>query len=100
MKDRAQLFTLCIVRAGYLDGARLIEFIEEWRRGVDHAEGEITTEEFIRWTRRFPRRTVARRLTLFRRTFPQLGPAGLPSGLMGPLLERLARESEAEAVVS
>ncbi len=38
--------------------------------------------------------TAYERLALFRKTFPQLGPSGVPSGLMAPLLARLAAEAE------
>jgi hypothetical protein len=93
--DRPALYLLCVARAG-LEAPRLIAFIEEWRRCVEFHDREVNIEEFIAWTRRFPRRMTFRRLRLFRDTFPQLGEDGLPSGLMGPLLERLAAEAEAE----
>lgn len=94
-RTRAALYVVCIARAGYLDGARLIEFIEEWARCVDAHGGPINVEEFIASTRRFPRRTTFLRLSQFRKAFPELGPQGLPDGLMGPLLARLAAEVEA-----
>lgn len=93
-RTRAALYVVCIARAGYLDGARLIEFIEEWARCVDAHGGPITIEDFIGSTRRFSRRTTFRYVALFRRTFPELGPQGLPDGLMGPLVDRLADEVE------
>lgn len=93
--DRPALYLLCVARAG-LEAPRLIAFIEEWRRCVEFHDREVNIEEFIGWTRRFPRRMTFRRLRLFRDAFPQLGEDGLPSGLMGPLLDRLAVEAEAE----
>ncbi len=93
--DRPALYVLCVARAG-LEAPRLIAFIEEWRRCVEYHDREVNIEEFITWTHRFPRRMTFRRLRLFRDTFPQLGEDGLPSGLMGPLLDRLAAEAEAE----
>jgi len=93
-RTRAALYIVCIARAGYLDGARLIEFIEEWARCVEVRGGPITIEEFIASTRKLPRRTTFLRLSQFRRAFPELGPHGLPDGLMGPLLDRLAAEVE------
>lgn len=94
-QTRFALYTLCVARAGYRNGSLLIEFIEDWRRCVAHLERPATIEEFIAWTRLFSRRTTFRRVDLFRRTFPELGEHGLPDGLMGPLVERLAREVEA-----
>jgi hypothetical protein len=92
---RAALYLVCISRAGYRDGARLIEFIEEWRRCVENNERPVTPDEFAAWTHRYGRRNTFYLLKLFRQTFPQLGEHGTPDGLMGPLLERLAVEVEA-----
>jgi len=91
-ETRAALYLVCIGRAGYRDGAKLIEFIEEWRRCVENNDGPVTIEEFIAWTRRYSRRSTFRMVRLFRDSFPQLGPQGLPDGLMEPLLKRLASE--------
>lgn len=95
---RPALYVLCMRRSkSYVEGARLIEFIEDWRRCVEAHEGEVSVAEFTRWTRRYAnRRTVERRLHAFREAFPQLGPQGKPTGLMGPLLERLAVEAATE----
>lgn len=95
-QTRAALYLLCIGRAGYRDGARLIEFIEEWRRAVEHQEHTVTPEEFANWTRRYSRRQAYYLLRLFRDNFPQLGEHGTPEGLMGPLLTRLAAQADAE----
>lgn len=94
-QTRFALYSLCFARAGYRHGAELIEFIEEWRRAVEHNDGPVNIEEFIGWSRRFSRRTTFRRVALFRETFPELGEDGLPDGLMGPLLQRLAAQVEA-----
>lgn len=99
-RTRGALYLLCIARAGYQDGALLIEFIEEWRRCVESHGRPVNIEEFIAWTRRYARRTTFRRLQLFRESFPQLGEHGLPDGLMRPLIERLAAEVPAEVVLS
>ncbi len=93
-RTRSALFLVCIARAGYVNGGRLIEFIEEWARCVEaHGRG-VGIEEFAAWSTRFSTRTAYARLSLFRKTFPQLGEHGVPSGLMAPLLERLAAESQ------
>jgi hypothetical protein len=94
VQTRAALYLVCIARAGYVDGARLIEFIEDWRRCVEHYGREVSVAEYTAWTRRYhQRRTVERRLRSFRATFPQLGEQGKPTQLMSPLLERLADEA-------
>lgn len=95
-RTRAGLYLLCISRAGYVGGARLAEFIEEWRRCVEAQGQAVTIEEFIAWTGRLSRRTTFRRVALFRQSFPELGEHGLPDALMGPLLERLAKAAVAE----
>jgi hypothetical protein len=91
-QTRGALYLLCISRAGYRDGARLIEFIEEWRRCVEKHERAVTPDEFATWTRRYGRRSTFYLLKLFRETFPQLGEHGQPDGLMAPLIERLLSE--------
>jgi hypothetical protein len=93
-RTRSGLYLVVIARAGLRPGVLLIEFIEEWQRAVTAAGKPITIEEFIRWTKRYSRRTTFTRVAQFRKTFPQLGPGGLPHGLMGPLLDRLAAELE------
>lgn len=90
-QTRGALYTLCIGRAGYRDGIKLIEFIEEWRRCVEHHERSVKTAEFADWTRRYSERRVYQLLALFRAKFPQLGEHGTPEGLMGPLLARLPK---------
>lgn len=94
LKDRPALYVLCISRAGYTDGARLIEFIEEYRRCVEAVGRDPGIREFSEWSRRCGGRTAYRRWKLFRDTFPELGAEGTPGDLMRPLLERLAREVE------
>jgi hypothetical protein len=90
------LWAVCVSRAGYLDGGRLVELVDDWRDCVT-AKGEpVGFEEYAQWTRRMSYRTAYNRLRLFRKTFPQLGPAGTPEGLLGPLLQRLAAEVEQE----
>lgn len=98
LDTRAALYLVTINRAGFREGAKLIEFIEEWQRCVSASRGPVTVEGFIQWTRRYSRRTTFERLASFRKTFPQLGPHGLPDGLMGPLLDRLAQEAGMEPV--
>ena len=92
--NRPALYALCMLRArpAYVAGARLIAFIEEWQRCVAEQGGVVNVEQFIAWTRRYSRRTTFERLRLFRDTFPELGAEGLPSLLMGPRLEQLARD--------
>lgn len=94
---RAALYTLCIVRAGYRKGIQLIEFVEDWQRCVVDQGGPLGIEQYTRATRRYSYRRCYQLLSLFRETFPQLGADGTPEGLMGPVLERLAAEAEAEA---
>ncbi len=92
-QTRAALYILCVSRARLRAGA-LITFIEEWQRCVSEKGREVTPGEFIGWTHRYARRTTYNHLELFRHCFPELGPDSLPSALMGPLLERLAREAD------
>jgi hypothetical protein len=96
LKTRGALYTLCILRGGYRNGITLIRFVEDWQECVTVHERTVGTEEYVRWTRSYGRRRVYQLLDLFRRTFPQLGPQGTPEGLMGPLLDRLAKEAAAE----
>lgn len=95
-QTKLALWMVCVSRAGYLDGARLVEFVDDWRDCVTANGGPVSWQHYARWTRRYSDRTAYNRLALFRRTFPQLGPEGSPEGLLGPLLERLASEVEAE----
>ncbi len=94
-RTRSALYVVCIARAGYVNGARVIEFIEEWSRCVEDHRREVGVGEFIEWTDRYSTRTGYERLALFRKTFPQLGEHGVPSELMAPLLERLEAEARA-----
>lgn len=93
-QTKAALWAVCVSRAGMLDGARLVEFIDDWRDCITAHDGPVSWQGYSRWTRRYSERTAYRRLALFRRTFPQLGPEGSPEDLLGPLLERLADEVE------
>jgi len=93
-QTKAALWAVCIHRAGFLDGARLVEFIDDWRDCVIAHDGPVSWNQYTHWTRRYSGRTGYRRLALFRKTFPQLGPDGSPEGLLGPLLDRLAAETE------
>lgn len=95
-QTKLALWMVCVSRAGYQDGARLVEFIDDWRDCVVAHDGEVSFQRYAKWTRRYSYRTAYARLALFRKTFPQLGPEGKPDGLMGPLLDRLAAEVEAE----
>jgi hypothetical protein len=91
-QTKAALWAVCISRAGTLNGARLVEFIDDWRDCIVAHDGPVSWQAYSKWTRRYSGRTGYRRLALFRRTFPELGPEGSPEGLLGPLLERLAAE--------
>jgi hypothetical protein len=91
-RTKGALYLVCISRAGYREGAKLIEFIELWRRTVQRHEGPINIEQFIAMNGRHGRRNTFRLVRLFRDTFPQLGRDGLPQDLMAPLIERLAAE--------
>jgi hypothetical protein len=91
-RTKGALYLVCIARAGYRDGAKLIEFIERWRRTVERHEAPINIEEFIATNGRYGRRVTYRLVKLFRDTFPELGIQGLPQDLMAPLIERLAGE--------
>lgn len=93
-QTKLALWMVCVNRAGYRQGAQLVEFIEDWRRCVEAHDGPVGVRAYSEWTRQYSDRTAFNRLALFRRTFPQLGDDGTPEGLMGPLLERLAREVE------
>jgi len=95
-QTKLALWMVCVARAGYLDGARLVEFIDDWRDCVQAHDGPVGVDSYAQWTRRYSYRTAFNRLRLFRETFPQLGADGTPEGLMGPLLDRLAREVEVE----
>ena len=95
-QTKLALWMVCVDRAGYRHGAQLVEFIDDWRDCVTAHDGTVTVETYWHWTRRYSRRTCFNRLALFRKTFPQLGPQGLPDGLMGPLLKRLAADVEDE----
>lgn len=94
-QTKAALWAVCVAQAGIMDGARLVEFIDDWRDCVNANGGPVSWQGYSRWTRRYSPRTAYNRLALFRRTFPQLGPEGSPEGLLGPLLDRLAAEAEA-----
>jgi hypothetical protein len=93
-QTKLALWMVCVNRAGYRRGAQLVEFIDDWRACVDAHDGPVGMQAYTEWTRAYSRATAYNRLTLFRATFPQLGPDGTPEGLMGPLLDRLAREAE------
>jgi hypothetical protein len=95
-RTKLALWMVCVSRAGYLDGARLVEFIDDWRDCVDANRAPVSWRHYSKWTRRYSDRTAYARLALFRKTFPQLGPSGSPEDLLGPLLERLAAEVEVE----
>jgi hypothetical protein len=95
-QTKLALWMVCVSRAGYRQGAQLVEFIDDWRACVEAHDQPVGFEAYAQWTRRYSRRTAYNRLALFRRTFPQLGHDGTPEGLMGPLLERLAAEAETE----
>jgi hypothetical protein len=99
-RTRLGLYLLCIARAGYVGGGRLVEFIEDWRRVVERHGGPITIEQYIEDGGRLSRRTTFRRVALFRSAFPELGDEGLPDALMGPLLDRLTREAAVGLVVA
>lgn len=93
-QTKLALWLVCVSRAGYRQGAQLVEFIDDWRDCVSQHDGPVGFEAYAQWTRRYSRRTAYNRLSLFRHTFPQLGDDGTPEGLLGPLLERLAKEVE------
>lgn len=93
-QTKLALWTVCVNRAGVVDGARLVEFIDDWRDCVNANGGPVSWNHYSEWTRRYSDRTAYRRLALFRRTFPQLGEHGSPEDLLGPLLDRLAREAD------
>lgn len=91
-QTKLALWMVCVARAGYRQGAQLVEFIDDWRECVEAHDGPVEVSQYAAWTRRYSERTAWNRLRLFRETFPQLGDDGTPEGLMGPLLDRLARE--------
>jgi hypothetical protein len=93
MRDRLEVLRLCIDRGGYRRGARVAEFITEWEIAVRKHGGPIGIEQFARWWKD-SRMTAYRRQDDFRDMFPELGPDATPEVLMGPLLARLAEESE------
>lgn len=93
-QTKAAVWLVCLNRAGYLNGARLVEFIDDWRDCVIANDGPVSMNHYADWTRRFSRRTAYERLAMFRKAFPELGESGNPEGLLGPLLDRLAREIE------
>lgn len=95
-QTRGSLYAVCILRGGYRNGILLIQFVEDWQRCVRENGGPIGIEKYTRLGR-YSYRRAYELLALFRKTFPQLGADGTPEGLMGPLLERLAAEAEAEA---
>jgi len=91
-QTKLALRLVCANRAGVVDGARLVEFIDDWRDCVRVHDGPVSWTQYSDWTRCYSKRTAYNRLALFRRTFPELGEQGSPEGLLGPLLERLAAE--------
>jgi hypothetical protein len=93
MIDRVQLAALCAARAGLRRGGRLTEFIAEWELCVRAHGRAVNAEEYAAWSWH-SRATAYNRLREFRAAFPQLGPQGIPSDLMRPLLERLAAGQE------
>lgn len=88
MNDRLKLISLCVERLGYRRGVRVAEFIGEWELCVRSTGGLVGAEEFAAWWEASAS-TAYRRLVEFRAAFPELGPHGVPSALMRPLLERL-----------
>jgi hypothetical protein len=96
-QTKAAVWLVCLNRAGYRRGAQLVEFIDDWRDCVTVNDGPVSMNRYATWTRRYAGRTAYERLALFRKTFPELGPEGNPEGLLGPLLDRLAAEVEANA---
>ena len=92
-QTKLALWMVCVNRAGYRQGAQLVEFIDDWRDCVTAHDGAVGFEKYAEWTRAYSRATAYNRLALFRKTFPQLGHDGTPEGLMGPLLDRLASEA-------
>ena len=97
LQTKGALWAVCVHRAGVREGAQLVEFVDDWRDCVTNSGGPVTWDAYRHWTRRYSQATAYRRLALFRRHFPQLGPDGTPQELLGPLLERLAAEVEAHA---
>jgi hypothetical protein len=96
-ETKLALWMVCVNRAGYREGAQLVEFCDDWRACVKANGGPLpNVDHYAMWTRTFSYRTAYRRLALFRKTFPQLGPAGTPEGILGPLLEQLAAEVTTE----
>jgi hypothetical protein len=94
-RTKLALWIVCVERAGYRQGAQLVEFIDDWRDCVTATGGPVeSVEAYAHWTRTYSTRTAYNRLSLFRRTFPQLGRDGTPEGLLGPLLDRLAAEAD------
>lgn len=94
-----EVLALCIDRLGYVKGARLAEFIVEWEMWLRARGEDLGTEDFAAWWKD-SRATTYRRLDDFRRAFPELGPHGTPSGLMGPLLRRLEQSGDVPAGIA
>ncbi len=91
-QTKLALWIVCVHRAGYRQGAQVVEFCEDWRRCVTAHGGPTSFNVYAKWTRAYSYRTAWSRLVLFRQTFPELGDQGTPEGLMGPLLAQLADE--------
>lgn len=92
LQTRTALITVCVARAGFRGGGELVEFVDDWAACVTGHDGPVGVEAYAKWTRRYSYRTAYNRLSLFRSTFPELGAQGTPEQLLGPLVERLARE--------
>lgn len=94
LQTKTALVMVTMRRAGYRDGAKVLELIDDYGAFVRAHDGDQGFEAYAHWTRRYSYRTAYGRLSLFRKTFPQLGPKGTPAGLYGPLLDQLAAEIE------
>lgn len=92
LQTKGALWVVCVKRAGYREGSQLVQLCDDWAACVRVHEGPVGFEAYAKWTRAMSYRTAYERLSLFRRTFPELGPQGTPEGLLGPLLEQLAEE--------
>ncbi len=98
LETKGALWIVCVNRAGLRGGSQLVQLCDDWAECVRHNGGPLPgPDTYAMWTKRLSYRTAYERLALFRKTFPQLGPAGTPEDLMGPLLARLADEALAEA---
>jgi hypothetical protein len=63
----------CVARAGLLNGARLAEFVCTWAIASRDLGHPIGPEELVTWWGKgVSRRTIYRRLSEFRRSFPEL----------------------------